>query len=298
MSALEDKPAHLHDRWEGKNIIITGGSRGIGRAVAEAFLKEDARVLLISRTKEELEKTKSELLKIAPRVEIFPADVSELSEIERIEKYIQDAWDDRVYALVNAAGIYGPIGPLDALSEEEMRHWIKTFTINVFGTVFMSRMVIPLMKREGTGRIINLAGGGDGPFPHFTAYNASKGAILRFTESLAAELKNFRIWVNAIAPGAVNTKLLEEVLRAGPEKSGKEFYEKSLKQKEEGGVSAEKAATLILFLCSQEAEGITGKMLSAVWDDIEKIKAHKEEMIQADIYTLRRIKPEDRGYRW
>ncbi|MBI1974768.1 MAG: SDR family oxidoreductase [Parcubacteria group bacterium] len=283
---------------EGKYVIITGGGRGIGKAIAAALLKSGARVLLISRTKEELEATKKEFRSIAPRVDIFPADVSDFQQISGLRKFIEETWGGRIDILVNAAGVIGPMGSLETLTGEEMADWTKTLGINIVGTAHMSRLVIPFMKRRGGGSIINFSGGGDGPLPNLTAYSTSKGAVLRFTESLAEELRGSHIWVNAIAPGPVFTKIHEEVLRAGPKKVGKEFYEKSMEQKRTGGASPEKAAELILFLVSPRAEGITGKFLSAMWDNFDSVANHKDEIINSDIYTVRRIKPEDRNHRW
>ena len=154
------------------------------------------------------------------------------------------------------------------------------------------------MKKNKSGVIINFSGGGEGAFSRFSAYAASKGGVVRFTETLAEEVKDFGVRVNAIAPGAVNTKLLEEVLEAGPEKVGQEFYERSKKQKEDGGVSPEKAAELCLFLASDKSRGLTGRILSAVWDDFENLPEHISEIMNSDIYTFRRIKPIDRGYGW
>lgn len=278
-----------------RHIVITGGGRGIGKATAEAFVRNGDRVLLISRTGFELEKTKDELSKIAPLVEILPADVSRSEDLEKINQYLENNFGNRIDALVNAAGIYGPIGPL---AENDVEEWKKTFGVNVFGTMGMSRMVIPFMKKNGGGRIINFSGGGDGALPNFTAYSSSKGAIIRFTESLSMELKDHKIYINAIAPGAVNTKFLDNLLVAGESKVGKEIWERSVKQKEEGGVSPEKAARLIFWLVSPEAAGVTGKYLSALHDKYTEFPKHLQELRETEIYNMRRVKPEHRGKDW
>ena len=151
------------------------------------------------------------------------------------------------------------------------------------------------MKKNKHGVIINFVGGGEGAYPNFSSYVAAKGGIARFTETVAAELKDDGIWVNAIAPGAVNTKFLDDIISAGPEKSGKETYEKSIKQKESGGVSPEKAAALCVFLASEKAQGLTGKIFSAVWDSYGTFPEHIKEIMSSDVYTMRRVRPEDRG---
>jgi NAD(P)-dependent dehydrogenase (short-subunit alcohol dehydrogenase family) len=151
------------------------------------------------------------------------------------------------------------------------------------------------MVKNKKGKIINFAGGGDGPFPHFSAYSASKISLIRLTETVAAEYKESGIDINIIAPGPVNTYLLEESLAAGMDKVGEEQYKKFLKQKEEGGVPPEKAAGLCVFLASSRSNGLTGRYLSAVWDNYDAIPDHLKEIIGSDAYTLRRVKPEDRG---
>lgn len=273
-------------------IVITGGARGIGRAVAEAFVKNGDRVLLISRTLDELKKAKTEL---GSAVFIYDGDVSNPKDIKAIRAFIETTWQGHFDVLVNAAGIYGPIGPLE---DNDFEKWMQTIAINFLGTVAMCQLAIPFMKKGGGGRIVNFSGGGDGALPNFTAYSASKRAVVGFTESLSAELKEYNIFVNAIAPGAVNTKFLDDLLAAGPDKVGKEIWERSVKQNQDGGQSPDKAAELIVWLASPEASGITGKYLSAVWDNYRDFPNHLEEIANSEIYNLRRVKPEDRGKNW
>jgi 3-oxoacyl-[acyl-carrier protein] reductase len=134
--------------------------------------------------------------------------------------------------------------------------------------------------------------------PRISAYAVSKAAIVRFTETLAEEVRGTGIDVNAIAPGALNTRMLDEVLEAGPDKVGKAFYERSLKQKESGGVPIDRGAELALFLASKASDGITAKLISAVWDDWERWPEQLNELSSSDTYTLRRITARDRGFEW
>jgi 3-oxoacyl-[acyl-carrier protein] reductase len=170
--------------------------------------------------------------------------------------------------------------------------------VNLFGTVLMCRAVIPLLRRRGFGKIVNLSGGGaTAPLPFLSAYAASKAAVVRLTETLAHELKDARIDVNALAPGALNTRLLDEVLAAGPEKIGAEFHRRALRQRDEGGAPLDKGAELCVFLASAESDGISGRLLSALWDDWRALPARREELERSDVYTLRRIVPADRAPR-
>jgi NAD(P)-dependent dehydrogenase (short-subunit alcohol dehydrogenase family) len=270
-----------------KNVIVTGGSRGIGFAIASAFAQEGNAVLLVARNASELEKAKQKLAHTKGIVTTFMCDVSKEDNVRSINAHIKEKWNGKIDVLVNAAGIYGPKGFLE---DNNFELWRKTFEVNVFGTARMCRAVLPYMKSAGLGRIINFSGGGDGEFPRFTAYSSSKGAVVRFTESLAAETKENGITVNAIAPGAVNTHLMEEVLKAGAEKVGEDFYKRTLEQKESGGTSPKKAAGLACFLASDRADFITGKVLSAVHDKWEEFEKHKKEIENTEVYNMRRIK--------
>jgi 3-oxoacyl-[acyl-carrier protein] reductase len=104
--------------------------------------------------------------------------------------------------------------------------------------------------------------------------------------------------VNAVAPGALNTRLLDEILDAGPGKVGSTFYEQSRAQKAQGGTPLERGASLCVFLASSASDGITGKLISAVWDPWEELATHLDDLRDSDIYTLRRIVPQERGKDW
>ena len=287
-------------KLENKKALITGGSRGIGKVIAEYFLREGAKVMLASRSLDELKKTKAELKKIisvnqrasldqrksVPFIEILVADVSNPAEVKKLVEEAVKIFGG-IDILVNAAGIYGPIGPSH---EVDLDEWKKTYEINLFGAFNVYQNVIKAMKEKG-GKIINFSGGGDGPLPNFSAYNSSKAAVTRLTETLAEEVKNYKIDINVIAPGPVNTHFLDVALRAGEEKTGKEKYKKLLEQKESGGIPPEKTAELCVFLASSDSDGLTGKYLSAVWDNWKTWdKAKIKEFSKSDIFTLKRVK--------
>ena len=277
----------------GKKVVITGGSRGIGRAIAEVFLRGGAEVWLLARDKDELENTRSELSRFGD-VRISHVDVADRVDTEKVVKEIAALWGV-VDVLVNAAGVYGPIG---IVTDVDPDMWLKALQVNLYGTFLMTKLVGALMQAKQNGVIINFVGGGEGAYTHFSSYVSAKGGVARFTETVAEELKEFGIRVNAIAPGAVNTKLLSDLIEAGPEKAGAVNYERALKQKESGGVSPEKAASLVSWLASDASKGITGRIFSAVWDPYERFADHKDEIMSSDIYTFRRILPRDRGLDW
>jgi 3-oxoacyl-[acyl-carrier protein] reductase len=285
-------------KLKGRKILITGASQGFGLAVAERCLGEGADVAVCSRSAEQIEAAADSLRSRAAngqRVLSMTVDVSNPSAVDdMVARATRELGP--LDGLVNNAGIYGPKG---AIEDVDWAEWARAIEINLYGTVLPCRAVLPAFRRRGAGKIVNLSGGGaTAPLPRLSAYAASKAAVVRFTETLAEELRGTGVDVNAVAPGALNTRLLDEVLAAGPEKVGKTFYERSLKQKAEGGAPLDKGAALCVFLLSAESDGVSGKLLSAVWDPWAELPQRRAELESSDIYTLRRIVPKDRGKGW
>jgi 3-oxoacyl-[acyl-carrier protein] reductase len=285
-------------KLEGKGAIVTGASVGLGRYIAAAFLRNGANVAICGRDPEALKSAADELVRGArpgARLHAVCADVSDRADVERLVSETVATFG-QLDILVNNAGVAGPLGPTEAVDWDD---WTKTIQINLIGPVLTMRAVLPVFKRQGRGKIINLSGGGaTGPRPRVSAYAASKAAIVRLTETVAEETRGTGIDVNAVAPGALNTRLLEEMLAAGPDGVGEPEYRRVVEQKATGGSRPEDAADLCVFLSSSESDGITGKLLSAVWDPWRTITSHREELTTSDIYTLRRIVPADRGQDW
>jgi 3-oxoacyl-[acyl-carrier protein] reductase len=283
----------------GRSALVTGASRGLGKVIAARFLRGGASVLLAARGREPLRQAEEELAPLASRpgqvLCSLAADVSREEDCAALARRAREALPG-LTALVNNAGVYGPLGRFE---EVDWGQWADAVRVNLFGTALMCRAVIPLLRRAGYGKIINLSGGGaTAPLPRISAYAAAKAAVVRLTETLAEELRDDRIDVNAIAPGALNTRLLDEVLSAGPGKVGAPFYEKACRQRDQGGTAPEKGAELAAFLASAASDGLTGRLLSAVWDDWASLPARNGELAASDVYTLRRIVPQDRGLSW
>ncbi len=197
-----------------------------------------------------------------------------------------------VTILVNNAGVYGPKGPIDLVDWDE---WVRAVQVNLIGSVLPARELFAHFAQRGYGKVLQLSGGGaTRPLPGLSAYAASKAAVVRFAETLAGELRPYNVDVNAIAPGAMNTRMLDEVIAAGPEMVGTAYFERALAQQRDGGVPLTYAAALAVFLGSAASDGITGKLLSAVWDPWDTL-ARRREDLASDVYTLRRIVPADRG---
>lgn len=282
----------------GRNAIVTGASQGLGLEIARHFLQAGANVAICARNAEQLEDARQALMPDVTVKAQLLAIATDVSSPEQVNHFVNAALKafGRIDILVANAGVYGTKGPVDEIDWDD---WSQAIDINLKGTVLQCRAVLPLMKQQQQGKIIILSGGGaTKPMPNLSAYATSKAAVVRFAETLAEEVSVFNIDVNTVAPGALNTRLLDEILEAGPEKVGEVFYAQSLKQKESGGTSLDVGARFCVFLASTESNGITGRLLSAIWDPWQKLPSMLEELKKSDIYTLRRIVPEDRGQHW
>lgn len=279
------------------NALITGGSQGLGRAIAEHFLRAGANVALCARNEKELLATRDELAEKFPARKVIAkaCDVSDEKQVNGLVAFALGRFVS-LQAVVLNAGIYGPMGPTESVPLDE---WRRAMDINLYGVLLPCRAIIPHFKRIKRGKIIVLSGGGaTNPLPNISAYAASKAAVVRLMETLAEELKPFHVDVNAIAPGALATRLVDEVLAAGPDKVGAAFFEKNKTWKEKGAVPLELGASLAAYLASPDSDGITGKLISAQWDPWKDLQQYREELAKSDIYCLRRIVPEDRGKKW
>lgn len=283
---------------EGRFAVITGANQGLGKAIAQMYVDAGASVYICARGTELLEKTRDELVRRTVGHQQVCCAKVDVAKSDDITSFFEQVFLEfpQLDILVNNAGIYGPKGVIEEVDWDE---WVEAIKINLFGAVLACRAVLPHFKKNRYGKIINLSGGGaTNPLPRISAYASSKAAVARFSETLAEELRGSGIDVNLIAPGALNTKLMQEVIDAGPEKVGEEFYNKTLKQQQEGGTPLEKGANLAVFLGSSLSDGITGKLISAIWDPWERFPEHLSELSSSDLYTLRRIVPKDRGKNW
>ena len=283
---------------DGRAAVITGANQGLGEAIARAYVNAGANLLLCARDENKLLKVQDQLrslCKAGQKVEVMRADISRQDDVNRVASLALDAFP-QIHILVNNAGAYGPKGRIEDVDWEE---WARAVEINLLGSILMAKTFLPYFRKNKYGKVIQLSGGGaTSPLPFISAYAASKAGIVRFMETLAEEVREDNIDINSIAPGALNTRLLDEVLEAGPDKVGQTFYDRAIKQKENGGAPLEKAAELSVFLASSDSDGITGKLISAIWDPWQDFPEHLQTLTESDIYTLRRIVPKDRGMKW
>lgn len=281
----------------GRAALVTGANRGLGREIARAYLEGGADLYLCARDEALLRNTAEELGHTFParRVLWAVADVGREDDVSRVAADAVSAFP-QLQILVNNAGVYGPMGLLD---EVDWSAWVQAVTINLMGSTLLLRVVLPHFRRQRYGKIVQLSGGGaTNPLPRISAYAASKAAIVRLIETVALECAADGIDANCIAPGALNTRMLDEAIEAGPDRVGADFHARALSQKEKGGTDLGHGAALAVFLASAASDGISGRLISAVWDRWEDWPAYREELSKSDVYTLRRIAGRDRGLSW
>ena len=268
-----------------KVAIITGAGGGIGKSIAIHLAKLGCTVVLIDIIEDELLQSVSALKQIGGDVHSAMVDICSEQDVKEMVADVLKHFDT-IDILVNNAGIQSPIGPI---YKNDVYEWIKNIRVNLIGSFLCVQAVLPTMKENKSGKIINLSGGGStSPRPNFSAYAVSKTGIVRFSETLAEELRPYNIQVNAISPGAVNTKMLDEVLKLGEDDVGKEYGE-ALCRKNGGGTPPELAAELVCYLASEDSDWLTGKLISAVWDPWKEWRDGEIPELSKNMYTLRRV---------
>lgn len=272
-------------RLQGRTAIITGAGRGIGRAIALAFAREGACLALAARSTNELEDTAREARTLGADVCVIPTDVSYREQVDRMVSQVIDQYAT-IDILVNNAGISGPVGPL---WDNDTDHWVKTLQVHLFGTFFCSRAVLPLMIKQDSGQIINIAGGGDRwASQNFSAYCSAKAAMVRFTETLALDLAETSVRVNALSPGGVHSRMLEEQLAALEELGLNEMGD-GLKVIIGGGGQPVKTMTdLAVFLAASDGGNLSGRLVAAR-DDIAEWSGRIPEIMESEAYLMRRV---------
>ena len=247
-------------KLQGRVAIVTGGGRGLGRSVALAFGKQGAKVVLAARTLEEIDHVAEELRSLKKEAIAVPTDVSNEDQVNHLVKMTLEAFGT-IDILVNNAGARGPIGPIHQIS---LSDWEETLKVNLTGAFLCTKAVLPVLMEKREGKIINVATTLT-PRPNLTPYMVAKAGLIHFTKQLSRELKDYNIQVNVIHPGVMDTRMQEEIRKAGVKAIGTDMFERL---KEEGILHLpDEPAKLILFLASRAADGITGEYLS--FDDKE-----------------------------
>ncbi len=284
----------------GKTVLVTGGSMGIGYACADAALAAGASVVIAARNQASLDEacvTLSEHGRTQTRrgrILAVSCDVSDEAAVTGLFAQIEREFG-ALHGVVHAAAVQGPI---DDVLNVDPTEWLDALRMNLFGSFLVARASGRAMKPHGYGKIVMLSGGGaTGPFPRYTSYACSKAGVVRLVETIAIELGEFGIDVNALAPGFVATRIHEATLKAG-DRAGPEYLARTKKELAGGGVPPTLAAAAALFLLSSASDRIRGRLLAAPWDDWQSWPDHRAEIVASDLFTLRRIVPRDRGIEW
>lgn len=267
--------------FKDKGVLITGAGRGIGKRLAMGFGQAGARVGLLARTKAEIELADLEIEHAGGTSLRLRADVRDYEQVGAAVERMRNMYGG-VHVLVCAAGVQGPIGPF---LESNPRDWADVVNVNLLGAMHAVRAVLPQMVERRSGKIILVSGGGaEEARPNFSAYGASKTAIVRFAESVAEEVREDNVQINCMYPGHTYTNMTDEVLRAGERAGWKEVQEAS-QVRTHGGTPPDKQINLALFLASERSNHITGKLLHVDedWRRLEHATLH------AGSFTLRRL---------
>jgi NAD(P)-dependent dehydrogenase (short-subunit alcohol dehydrogenase family) len=264
-----------------KGVLITGAGRGIGKRIALGFALDGARVGLLARSKAELDLANLEIEHAGGTSLRIRASVCDFEQMHAAVDRMKTHYG-RLDVLICAAGLQGPIEPL---AETSPKAWAEVIETNVIGVMNSCRAVLPHMVEKRSGKIIILSGrGAAAARPCFSAYAASKAAVVRLVETLAEEVRDHNIQVNAMGPGGTYTSMTDEILKAG-DKAGRKEIEDALQVRLTGGVPAEKQIQLARFLASEDSNHISGKLIT-VTDDWKRLQ---DANMSREIYTLRRV---------
>jgi NAD(P)-dependent dehydrogenase (short-subunit alcohol dehydrogenase family) len=273
------------------NVVLTGSSTGIGRALAARLLQHGHQVWGVARTAQT-----DFVAQYAGTFHASRCDVANWAQVAYAVEEVAAVWA-HVDALITCAGMQGEVGR--TLGSDPIR-WSATVRTNLDGTYFALRAFDSLLMRAPRrAKIICFSGGGATKArPNFSAYAAAKTGVVRLVETIAEEERGQPLDINAIAPGAINTRLTDEILSLGPGIAGTAEFETAQKQKASGGASLDQALGLVDWLLSPASDGISGRLLSAQWDKWRGLASRHADLAKSDFYTLRRLTPEDRGQKW
>lgn len=264
-------------------ILITGGGSGIGAALAKSLSAEGHDVIICGRRLERL----AQVSRSSSNIFHFVCDISDEESVVDFASFVRKRFE-RIDVIVNCAGLFGAIGRLD---QTDSKLWKKTFDINMFGVYLITKHFLDLLLGSKVKKIINFSGGGAfSAFPCYSAYAASKAAVVRFSETLAVELADLGVQVNCIAPGFVATEIHNATIQAGEEIAGAQFGFTQAKLKEDA-VPMELVIECVTFLISPESNGLTGKTISASFDKWKDdlFRSSIKQITASDLYALRRV---------
>ncbi len=243
---------------EDRVAIVTGGGRGLGKAIAAALAQDGIKVAVASRTREELAKVVDLIRDSGGKAIYFKADVSDAGDVVNLVRQVELEYGG-VDILINNAGVVGPVKLLKDVPEDEYDYCMD---VNMKGMYLMAREVAPLMIKRGRGWIINVTSGLSSiVLPRLGVYSISKAAVEQFTRVLAEELEPMHIQVNGMDPGVVDNGMQGYLRSLDLHEAGPDIY-RTFRELKESGMLREpsEAARLAVFLVSDRAGGVTGEI--------------------------------------
>src|SRR5215469_5338692 len=276
---MNSKTSPINFELSGQVAVVTGGGRGIGRAIAATLSEAGMTTAILARSASEIAETARTIEQAGGRARPFAADVTDAAAVGRAFQEIERSLGS-VAVLVNNAAIPGPIGPF---WETDANQWWRTLDVNLRGGMLCARAVLPGMISRRKGRIINIASSAL-PVAYFSSYATSKAALVRFTETIAAEVKPHRISMFAVGPGTVRTPMAEHSLRSPEGQKWLPWFKRIFDQGLD--VPAERPSRLVLELASGRADSLSGRFLS-VWDDLDSLLRNVKQIEERNLYSLR-----------
>ena len=267
---------------KGLSVLVTGAGRGIGKRLAIGFAAKGARVGLLARSKAELDLCHLEIEHAGGTSLRLRTDVSDYEQMCAALDRMRLHFNKPVQVVICAAAIQGQIGPF---VEASPKTWNELIHTNFIGVMNSCRAVLPQMIERRSGKVIVLAcGGASTGRPNFSVYAATKAAVARFVESVAAEVSEHNVQMNCISPGDTYTHMTDQILSAG-ERAGWRESEHAQQTRITGGTQPDKQLDLAVFLASEQSNHITGRLIG-VMDDWKKLKTGT---VNPEQYTLRRL---------
>ena len=258
--------------------IVTGAGRGVGLAIALELARQGAAVAAAGRSRVDLEAAETEIVRRGGRAVAVPTDVTDADEVVALIREVESMLGAPTL-LVNNAGSLEHVGPV---AEADPAEWWRDVEVNLKGTFLCTRAVLPAMLAQRAGRIVNLSSyAAIAPSPYMTAYASAKAAVLRFTDSLAAELEATGVRVFCVTPGFVRTQLVEQ---AGGSERGRRFLPHLSARAD--ALEPERAARLVGEIACGRLDPLSGRFLH-VLDDLDDLLRRSDEIAEHDLYALR-----------
>jgi NAD(P)-dependent dehydrogenase (short-subunit alcohol dehydrogenase family) len=261
--------------------LVTGGGRGIGRAIAQALAHGGMNVAVVARTASQLDETVALIGAAGGSARAWAADVTDEARMRQTIREVEQQMG-AIDLLVNNAGVLGPIGPF---ADGDLQEWMRALDVNLRGAAICTHAVAPTMIARRRGRIVNVAsGGGTVPITYFSSYVTGKTALIRFTECLADELAPHRVFAFSVGPGTVRTAMSEHSLTSPDGQKWLPWFRRIF---DEGlDLPAERAAGLVARLGAGGCDALSGCFITPL-DDLEAMLRDVPRIQREHLHSLR-----------